>query len=100
MSGEARPSESDLIAVVSGWEGFLTFARIMLLAAKIDPGNLIVRSTGDPDWKKSIKAASIVICDSLTASSLDGIKSVRSFRVVADESIAELEASLQCGSAS
>jgi hypothetical protein len=100
MSGEARPSESDLIAVVSGWEGFLTFARIMLLAAKIDPGNLIVRSTDDQDWKKSIKAASIVICDSLTASSLDGIRSVRSFRVVADESLAELKASLQRGSAS
>lgn len=95
MAGESRPDANDLIAVVSGWDGFLTFARIMLLAAKIDPGNLIVRSTDDRDWKKAIKAASIVICDSLTAASLDGLKSVRSFRVVADESIAEIENSLQ-----
>ena len=71
----------------------------MLLTAKIDPGNLIVRSTDDRDWKKSINTASIVICDSLTASSLDGLKSVRSFRVVADESITELETSLQSVSA-
>jgi DNA-binding transcriptional regulator YhcF (GntR family) len=95
MSGESRPGANDLIAVVSGWDGFLTFARIMLLAAKIDPGNLIVRSTDEEDWKKAIKAASIVICDSLTAASLDGLKSVRSFQVVAEESIAEIESSLR-----
>lgn len=100
MSGESRPSESDLIAVVSGWDGFLTFARIMLLAAKIDPGNLIVRSTDDQDWKKAINAASMVICDSLTANSLDGLKDVRSFQVVAEESIAELETSLRRSPAS
>jgi GntR family transcriptional regulator len=100
MSGESRPGEHDLIAVVSGWEGFLTFARIMLLAAKIDPGNLIVRSTDDQDWEKSINAASIVICDSLTADSLDGMKSVRVFRIVADESIAELESALKLDPAS
>jgi DNA-binding transcriptional regulator YhcF (GntR family) len=100
MSGESRPRENDVIAVVSGWDGFLTFARIMLLAAKIDPGNLIVRSTAEKDWKKSINGASIVICDALTAHSLDGLKSVRSFQVVADESISEIETHLQRGSAS
>lgn len=90
MAGESRPSADDLIAVVSGWDGFLNFARIMLLAAKIDPGNLIVRSTSDGDWKQSINSASMIICDSLTADTLSGRQGLRPFRVIADESMAEL----------
>lgn len=100
MSGESRPSENDLIAVVSGWDGFLTFARIMLLAAKIDPGSLIVRSTNESDWKKVIKPASMIICDSLTGHRLDGLDCVRSFQVIADESITELRSLLRRGPAS
>jgi len=95
MSGEARPSADELVAVLSGWDGFLTFARIMLLAAKLDPGNLIVRSTKDADWKNAIKTSSIIICDSLTAESLDGRVGVRPFRIVSDESLAELSSVIQ-----
>jgi hypothetical protein len=94
MSGEERPSPNDLIAVVSGWPGFLTFARIMLLAAKIDPGNLIVRSTSDDDWERAIRPASLIISDSLTTTYLDGRDGVRSFRVISDESLAELRSAL------
>ena len=100
LSRESRPEPDDLIAVVSGWDGFLTFARIMLLAAKIDPGNLIVRSTADEDWLKSVSSASMLICDSLTANTLSGLSNVRSFRVVADESISELHARLRSRPAS
>jgi len=100
MSGETRPNPGDLIAVVSGWEGFLTFARIMLLAAKIDPGNLIVRSTTEGDWEKAIRTSSLVICDSLTAESLDGHDHVRPFRIIADESINEIQTSIRNSSAS
>jgi len=95
MSGEARPSAAELVAVVSGWDGFLTFARIMLLAAKVDPGNLIVRSTTDEDWGNAIKTSSIIICDSLTAKGLGDLPSVRPFRIVSDESLAELSAAIQ-----
>ena len=85
----------DLVAVVSGWTGFLTFARIMLLAAKIDPGNLIVRSTSDDDWERAIRPASLIISDSLTTTYLDGLDGVRSFRVISDESLAELRSAIQ-----
>jgi GntR family transcriptional regulator len=95
MAGESRPAANDLIAVVSGWDGFLTFARIMLLAAKIDPGSLIVRSTKDDDWSNAIKNASLVICDSFTGNQLDGRVGVRSFQVVSDESIDEIRSVLQ-----
>jgi GntR family transcriptional regulator len=97
LSGEPRPSASDQIAVVSGWDGFLTFARIMLLAAKIDPGNLIVRSTSEDAWKRAIRSASTIVCDSLTASALDGRARVRSFRLISDESLTELRAAIQSG---
>ena len=100
MAGETRPGASDMIAVVSGWDGFLMFARIMLLAAKIDPGNLIVRSTAEDDWTAAIRNASLVICDSLTAIDLDGRASVRSFRIVSDDSLEEVRAALRNHSSS
>ena len=90
MSGQARPRTNEVVAVVSGWNGFLSFAKIMLLAAKIDPGNLVVRSTEDDGWKDSIKQASIIICDSLTAANLGSVAAVRRFKIISDESFEEL----------
>lgn len=90
MSGQVRPGPNEIVAVVSGWEGFLTFARIILLAANVDPGSLVVRSTTDDGWKDSIRRASIIICDTVTAASLDGIDRVRQFQIISDESLNEL----------
>jgi len=90
LSGQTRPSSDETIAVVSGWDGFLAFARIMLLAAKVDPGNLVVRSTADDEWGNALTGASIIICDAVTAASLDGTIGVRPFLIVSDESMTEL----------
>ena len=90
MTGETRPGADDLIAVVSGWENFLTLAKIMLVAARIEPESLIIRSTREENWRKGLGAASMIICDSLTAKKLDGLKNVRVFRLIAEESLAEL----------
>lgn len=95
MSGETRPQPDELVAVVSGWGGFLTFARIMLLAAKVDPAAIVIRSTAEEGWQTAIKTASMVICDSHTASRLDGLSSVRQFRVVSEDSVAELAAAFR-----
>ena len=92
MSGETRPGPDELVAVVSGWDGFLTFARIMLLAARIDPAAIVIRSTADEGWRTAVKNAAVIVCDSYTASKLDGMASVRPFRVVAEDSISELTA--------
>ena len=94
MSGETRPGPDELVAVVSGWDGFLTFARIMLLAAKVDPAAIVIRSTSEDGWRAALKSASVVVCDSYTASTLDGLSSVRPFRVVSEDSINELIAAL------
>ena len=93
MAGQERPDPDATVAVVSAWDGFLTFARIMLLAARVDPGRLIVRSTADDGWHDAIAGAAIIICDSLTAQSLDGLAPnarIRKFEIVSDESILEL----------
>ena len=90
MSGETRPGPDDLVAVASGWDGFLTFARIMLLAAKVDPAAIVIRSTADDGWRTAVKNAAVIVCDSYTASQLDGLSSVRPFRVISEASIDEL----------
>ncbi|MEO6333491.1 MAG: GntR family transcriptional regulator [Pyrinomonadaceae bacterium] len=90
MSGQARPGVDDIVAVVSGWAGFLSFGRIMLLAANVDPGNLIIRSTGEDGWKEAISRASMIICDTMTAAALGKVAHVREFQIISDESFDEI----------
>ena len=94
MAGESRPGPNDMVGVVSGWDGFLTLARIMLLAAKVEPGQLVVRSTRDPGWRRAIRGLAFAICDPLTATLLpEGLPS-RTFPIVSDDSINEIKALL------
>ena len=95
MSGQSRPANDETIAVVSGWDGFLSFARIMLLAAKVDPGNLVIRSTSDEGWKEAAERASMVICDSVTGAELRPLRTVREFQIVSDESLNELASNIK-----
>lgn len=90
MKGEARPTPADLIAVVSGWDNFLVIAKTMLVAANIEPESLLIRSTAEENWRKGIGAASMIICDSLTAKELSDLPNVRAFRLIAEESLSEL----------
>jgi GntR family transcriptional regulator len=90
MAREARPADHDLIAVVSGWDKFRWLARTLLVAARIEPDCLIVRSTDERGWGKDIALASLVICDSLTSGSLPDDPRVRTFRLISDESLADL----------
>jgi len=94
LSSESRPAEHDMISVVSGWDGFLSMAKILLLAAKIQPGNLIVRSTKTEGWLESAKTASIIVSDSLTASKMADGKAVKVFNVISDDSIDEIKRAL------
>ena len=91
MKGQPRPSEKELIAIVSRWERFLIFAKTFLLAAQIDAATLILRSTREENWQKGLTNASMVICDSLTAKKLSNLQNIRVFRLIAKESLAELK---------
>jgi DNA-binding transcriptional regulator YhcF (GntR family) len=90
MKGETRPTPADLIAVVSGWDNFLVLAKTMLVAADIEPESLLIRSTTQENWHKGLHAASMIICDSLTAKTLSDLPNVRPFRLIAEESLSEL----------
>ncbi len=90
MKDEARPTADDLIAVVSGWDNFLILAKTMLVAVNIEPESLIIRATREANWRKGLSAASMIICDSLTAKNLTDLQNVRVFRLIAEESLGEL----------
>ena len=86
MTGKTRPSDDDLIAVVSGWENFLTLAKMFLLAARIAPETLVLRSTNETDWRKGLQNISLIICDSATAKEFPNDERVRVFQLIADSS--------------
>ena len=90
MTDQPRPSETELIAIVSHWERFLVFAKTFLLAAQIEAETLILRSTQKDNWQKGLENASMIICDSLTAKDILNLPNVRPFRLIAEESLAEL----------
>ena len=90
MTGETRPTPDDLIAVVSGWKNFLVLAKTMLIAVKIEPESLLIRSTNEENWRKGLHSASMIICDSLTAKNLSEFQNVRIFRLIAEESLGEI----------
>lgn len=90
MLGSERPDKANLIAVVSGWAQFIEFATVYLVAAKIDPEALIIRSTSDGNWKAGLEAAQIIICDSFAAKNFPSDRRVRIFRLIKDESMERL----------
>jgi DNA-binding transcriptional regulator YhcF (GntR family) len=90
MTGEKRPSENNLIAVVSGWQKFLLWSKTMLLAAQIEPESLILRATDTENWRNGLKSASLIICDSLTAKHFQNDERVKIFQIISDDSLKEL----------
>ncbi len=91
MDGETRPESTDLIAVVSGWEKFLFWAKTILIAANIESESLVIRSTKEENWKKGLKNTAMIICDSLTAKKIAHKEKLRPFYLISDESLKELK---------
>ena len=91
MKGQERPKAEDLIVVVSGWEKFLIFAKIFLLAANVDGESLLVRNRRDKNWQKGLSNASMIICDSLTARNFEQDNRVRIFSLISEQSLTDLK---------
>jgi len=87
MTGEARPSAEDMIAVASGWSKFVSFARLYLLAASIDPDSIISCLTTERGWQRKANQGSMIICDSLTARKFPNDERVRVFPLVSRSSV-------------
>lgn len=95
LKQEQPPAPEALVVVVSRWPGFLKSARAILIAAGLDPDALDLRDARQPNWKKGLRSAELVITDSLLASRFTAKCAVRIFRVISAASVAELRALLQ-----
>ncbi|HEV2763143.1 MAG TPA: GntR family transcriptional regulator [Pyrinomonadaceae bacterium] len=95
LKGEEPPPRDALLTVVSRWEEFLRWSRVVLVAAGLDPSALDFRAARRPGWRRGLRASAFVIADALTAPQVPAGCDVRVFRVIADSSLAELRAFVQ-----
>jgi DNA-binding transcriptional regulator YhcF (GntR family) len=89
-----RPVSADaLVVVVSRWPDFLRWARTILLAAGLDDDIISMQDARSPNWKESLRLATFVVTDSITAAQLPARYRSRSFTfsVVAESSLMDLE---------
>ncbi len=91
MKGETRPQQSDLIAVVSGWDKFLALSKTVLIAANVESDSIILRSTAVKNWKNGLAKVSMIICDTLTAKEFNNDNRIKVFQLIADSSLAKLK---------
>lgn len=87
---EPRPGADALISVVSRWPEFLHWARVILVAAGIDPQALNFRNAQEEGWEKGLRSSAFVITDALTAKRLPQGCRPRLFRIIADASLEQL----------
>src|SRR5437667_3319161 len=80
-----------LVGIASRWVPFLKTARTMLIAAGFHPDCLLLRDASKANWRRGLGQTSAVICDSLTAQSLDGKPRVIAFPLLAESSLQELQ---------
>jgi GntR family transcriptional regulator len=92
MLGAKRPDADAILAVVSKWPEFLQWARTMLLAVGIDAASIITRDPRRANWERGLKSAHLMICDLVSARLFADDPRVRIFRIVAEDSLAELRA--------
>lgn len=91
MRGQQKPAQSELIGIVSHWEMFLRWSQTMLIAVGIEEENLVVRNAADDGWQNGLSLCRFVVTDSLTAQHLPDEIEKRVFRLISDESIAEIK---------
>jgi DNA-binding transcriptional regulator YhcF (GntR family) len=81
---------SILVGIASGWPPFIKNASTMLVSAGFHPDCLLLRDTSKSGWKRGLLETAAVVCDSMTASTLDGHPRVITFALLSQESIDEL----------
>ncbi len=86
------PAPTDaLVGVASRWPPFLDFARTMLIATGFDADALMLRDARKEGWTTGLGEAKAVVCDCCTAPMLPaGVHSI-CFRLLAEDSVAELQ---------
>jgi GntR family transcriptional regulator len=90
LKGESLPPRDALVSVVSRWPEFLSWARVFLVAAGVEPDALDLRDARRRGWQRGLGASALVISDALTARQLPEGCRARVFRIISDASLDEL----------
>lgn len=96
--GHQRPARDVLIGIASSSPYILGRARLLLIAAGLDPGSLEIRDAREPGWMRGLHLCAVVIADRLTAAkwenstkrSQKSSPALRTIPLISGESIAEL----------
>jgi DNA-binding transcriptional regulator YhcF (GntR family) len=83
---------SDLIGIASRWQDFQRIAQTLLVAVGLRPESLLVRDPSKPGWRRGLEATSGVVCDAVVAGELPTGCFPMVFRLLGEESIAQLRA--------
>jgi GntR family transcriptional regulator len=91
IQGKQRPSQDELITVISRCQEFLRMSHTVLIAAGVEPEALSLRDARGKGWQKGLRSSSFVITDAVTAKQMPDDLDLREFRIIADSSIDELK---------
>jgi DNA-binding transcriptional regulator YhcF (GntR family) len=80
-----------LVAVVSGWDGFLTIARSMLAACGCNPDIVMFRNSHETNWQIGLTQAQVIICDSSVRELVPPARYVIAYQLLSEECVAELK---------
>ncbi len=81
---------ADLIGIASRWSEFQRIGRTLIVAAGLNPENLLVRDATRPGWKRGLESTVAVICDIVTAQHLPKRCHPIVFRLLDEASITQL----------
>ena len=90
IKGRQKPETEALIAVVSGWAGFLRWSHAILVAIGIEEDVLSLRVTNERGWQRGLHECAFVIADVVTAKEIPAVIETRVFRLIAENSLQEI----------
>ncbi len=91
LKDQQAPPPNTIISIASKSAEFRYAARAMLIAVGRDPERLCEIDATVPSWQERTTAAAMVVADVVAARTLPADCAAKTFRVIADSSIAELK---------
>ncbi len=92
LGGYLPPPAGVLVGIASHCAEFQRVARTMLIAAGLPQESLLVCDAALAGWKRGLSATSAVLCDVVTAAELPKTCFAIVFRLLSDETLAQLRA--------
>ena len=90
LAGQERPAFAVLVAVVSRSPSILSWAGTLLGSLGFDADCVLLRDPGEAGWQQGLAACAIVATDVVSAREFPEKARPRVFRLVSEESLAEL----------